>query len=275
MSAIANQAKYLAVNGVQTRYFEAGKGEATILLHGGGPGASGISNYSKNLEVLAQGRRVIVPDLPGFGETEAKLPEGPTFHVMGDFVRQFMDTLKIEKASFVGNSMGGAAALMVALRAPERVNRLVLMGTGGSQALFTPMPTEGLQRMRNFFLAGEPTLERLQGVIDLLVFDPSSITPALLQERLKAASRPELLKNSIFHRPVAGDIWKENLAALNHRTLIVWGREDRVIPIDSSFILLKTMPNAQLHVFPKCGHWVQWEKADEFNALVSDFLDRA
>jgi len=263
--------KFIDVAGARTRYHDVGQGEPTILIHGGGPGASGLSNYRKNVEPLAAGRRVIVVDLPGFGETEGKLKDGPIFEAMGEFVRAFMDAIEVQKASFVGNSLGGATSLMVALRAPDRVNRLVLMGTGGSQAIFSPMPTEGLRRMAMFHGGEGPTLQKLKGVIDLLVFDPSSITEELMAERLKAATRTDVI--DIFKRPPM-DIWRENLASLKHKTLIVWGRDDRVVPLDSSFILLKTMPNAQLHVYPKCGHWAQWEKAEEFNALVADFLDR-
>ena len=134
-------AKFIDVAGTRTRYHDLGQGEPTILIHGGGPGASGLSNYRKNAESLAAGRRVIVVDLPGFGETEGKLKDGPIFEVMGEFIRAFMDAVKVPKASFVGNSLGGATSLMVALRAPDRVNRLVLMGTGGSHAIFSPMPT--------------------------------------------------------------------------------------------------------------------------------------
>lgn len=263
--------KFIDVAGTRTHYHDVGEGEPTILIHGGGPGASGLSNYRKNVEALAAGRRVIVIDLPGFGETEGKLKDGPVFAAMGDFTREFMDAIGVQKASFVGNSLGGATALMVALRAPDRVNRLVLMGTGGSQAIFTPMPTEGLRRMATFHGGEGPTLAKLKGVIELLVFDASSITEELMAERLKAAMRPDVI--NIFKRPPL-DIWRENLASLKHKTLIVWGRDDRVVPLDSSLILLKTMPNAQLHVFPKCGHWAQWEKAAEFNDLVADFLDR-
>src|SRR5882762_10698698 len=193
--------KFIDVAGTRTCYHDVGEGEPTILIHGGGPGALGLSNYRKNVEPLATGRRVIVIDLPGFGETEGKLKDGPIFAAMGDFVRDFMDVIGIKKASFVGNSMGGATSLMVALRTPERVNKLVLMGTGGSQAIFSPMPTEGLRRMAMFYGGEGPTMEKLKGVIDLLVFDTSSITEQLMAERLKAAKRSDII--DIFKRPPA------------------------------------------------------------------------
>jgi pimeloyl-ACP methyl ester carboxylesterase len=177
--------KFVDVAGTNTRYYDLGEGEPTILIHGGGPGASGVSNYRKNIEPLSARRRVIVIDLSGFGETEGKLKDGPVFPAMGDFVRDFMDVIGVKKASFVGNSMGGATSLMVALRAPERVNKLVLMGTGGSQPIFSPMPTEGLRQMAMFYGGEGPTMEKLKGVIDLLVIDTSSITEQLMAERLK------------------------------------------------------------------------------------------
>lgn len=263
--------KFVEVGGARTRYYDVGQGEPTILIHGGGPGASGMSNYRKNVEALAAQRRVIVFDLPGYGETHNKLPDGPIFPAMGDFTRKFMDAIGVDKASFIGNSLGGATSLMVALRAPERVNKLVLMGTGGSLPVFSPGPTEGIRRMAAFYAGTGPSMEKLKSVIELLVFDPSTITDALLSERLTAATQPGMI--NIFVRPPF-DLWRENLAGLTHKTLLIWGREDRVVPLDASFLLLKAIPNAQLHVFPQCGHWAQWEKADEFNTLVGDFLNR-
>ena len=263
--------RFVDVAGARTHYVEIGQGEPTILIHGGGPGASGLSNYRKNVEALSAMRRVIVMDLPGYGQTENKLKDGPIFPAMGEFTRLFMDAIGVQKASFIGNSLGGATSLMVALRAPERVNKLVLMGTGGGLGIFSPTPTEGIRRMATFYSGDGPSLAKLKGVIELLVFDPSAMTEELLSERLKAATQAGAI--NIFVRPPF-ELWRENLSGLEHKTLLIWGREDRVVPLDSSFLFLKTMPNAQLHVFPKCGHWAQWEKADQFNALVADFLDR-
>jgi 4,5:9,10-diseco-3-hydroxy-5,9,17-trioxoandrosta-1(10),2-diene-4-oate hydrolase len=170
--------------------------------------------------------------------------------------------------------MGGGIALKIALDTPARVDRLVLMGTGGGQALFSPMPTEGLRRMRAFFSGGGSSIEKLKSVLELLVYDQSSITPELIQERLDAASRPNVKDNVIYSRLPWGDLWRENLASVIQPTFLIWGREDRVVPLDASFLLLKTLPNGQVHIFPNCGHWAQWEKAREFNVLVGQFLER-
>lgn len=266
------ESRFVDVKGTRTHYHDVGSGDPVIFLHGGGPGASGASNYRRNIASLSAGRRAVVVDLPGFGQTDNKLAPGAVFEAMGGFMRDFMDAVGIEKASFVGNSMGGGTALNVALRAPQRVERLVLMGAGGGLPIFSPMPTEGLRRMAMFYAGDGPSMEKLRSVIEMLVFDPSAITPELMEERLKAASRPDVVSDYIFKRTQWGDLWREDLSQLQHPTLLIWGREDRVVPLDAAFILLKLLPHARLHVLPNCGHWAQWEKAEEFNALVGNFL---
>jgi 4,5:9,10-diseco-3-hydroxy-5,9,17-trioxoandrosta-1(10),2-diene-4-oate hydrolase len=192
-------------------------------------------------------------------------------------ILRFMDELRIERASFIGNSLGGGTSLKLTLKQPDRVKRLVLMGPGGSVAPFTPMPTEGLLRMIQYYDGEGPTIEKLRAVIDLLVYDPSTITSALIEERFNASCAPETIANPPLSRRghPSDELWRQPLNTLQHETLIIWGREDRVVPLDSALILLKALPNASLHVFPKCGHWAQWEKADEFNALVLRFLSGA
>ncbi|MFZ4122460.1 MAG: alpha/beta fold hydrolase [Caulobacterales bacterium] len=274
MSADNLEERHLDILGVRTRYHDVGEGEPLLLLHGAGPGASGLSNYRRNIEALAAGHRVLILDLPGFGGTDNKLPEGGLFAAMGVFVRAFLEALGIRRVSVIGNSMGGGIALEVALRAPGLVRCMVLMGGAGSLPTFTAMPTEGLQRMFGFYSGEGPTMQKLRAVLSLLVFDQSTITDALLEERFEAATRPDVVAEYIITKRPIEPLWREDLASLSHPTLLIWGREDRVIPLDASFLLLKQIPNASLHVIPRCGHWVQWEKADAFNALVLEFLSR-
>jgi 4,5:9,10-diseco-3-hydroxy-5,9,17-trioxoandrosta-1(10),2-diene-4-oate hydrolase len=266
------------IGGRRLTYYEVGSGDPLVLIHGGGPGAAGISNYRKNIAHFARTRRVIVPDLPGFGLSEPKPSPGGLFASMAESVIELLDQLGVAKASFVGNSLGGGTALCVALARPELVDRMVLMGPGGSLPVFSPFPTEGLLRMLHFYDGSPPTKERVRRVLELLVFDQSTITEELIDLRLEAASQPSIMQ----HPPLKGrganpadDLFREPLYTLTHPTLIVWGRDDRVVPLDCAFALLKTIPKAQLHVFPMCGHWVQWEKADAFNTLVTTFLDEA
>jgi len=268
------EARHLEVLGVRTRYHDVGSGEVLLLLHGAGPGASGLSNFRRNVETLALHHRVVILDLPGFGGTDNTLPEGGLFSAMGFFVRAFLEELGIERVSILGNSMGGGIALEIALRAPGLVHKLVLMGGAGSLPVFSPMPTEGLMRLFGFYAGEGPTLEKLRAFISLLVFDQSAITNDLLDERFRASTRPDVVANYIIAKRAIEPLWREDLSSLRQPTLLIWGREDRVIPLDASFLLLKQIPNASLYVLPQCGHWVQWEKAEAFNALVLEFMGR-
>lgn len=267
--------KFIDANGVKIHYHDVGEGEPVLLFHGGGPGASGVSNYRKNIGELAQKFRVIIPDFPGFGQSENKIAPGAFFKALAETFIHFIEALGISKAHLVGNSMGGATALKLAVLRPDLVGRLVLMGPAGTGTLFSTMPTEGLIRMFNYYEGDGPTVEKLKRVIDLLVFDPSTITPALIEERFQASIRPDVVANPPLRGRGAApedELWRDRLGALTQDVLIVWGREDRVTPLDGALHPLKFIPNARLHVFPKCGHWAQWEKAPEFNKLLLDFL---
>lgn len=263
------------VNGAKIGYSEKGTGSPLILIHGGGAGASGVSNYRKNIDAFADRYRVIVPDLPGFGVSENKYEDGPIFNALANVMLGLMDALAVEKADLVGNSLGGGTALKMALLNGDRVGRLVLMGPGGSLPAHTPMPTEGLLRMMIYYAGEGPTREKLKKIVELLVFDPSTITEPLLEERFKASTRDDVVSNPPLRRGIghADDmLWRAPLEKVKNDVLLVWGREDRVIPLDAYVPLLKALPNASLHVFPNCGHWAQWEKAEQFNALVLNFL---
>ncbi|RYY25337.1 MAG: alpha/beta fold hydrolase [Sphingomonadales bacterium] len=261
-------------------YHEAGTGPCVILIHGGGPGAYGYSNFRKNFLPLAEkGFRTIVVDLPGYGQSEHRTSsDGGLFTPMAEATRELIDHLGEAKASLVGNSLGGGTALRLALDDPDRVDRMVLMGPGGSIPATSTFPAEGLLRMVTFYDGEGPTIEKLDRVIDLLVHDRSSISRELVEERFKTATLPQTLANPPLKGQAGNprnDLWREDLDKLEHRTLLIWGREDKVLPLDMSFIMLKRIPNADMHIFSKCGHWAQWERADEFNDLVADFLVRA
>ncbi len=259
-------------------YHVAGEGPTVILIHGGGPGAYGYSNYRKNMMPIAErGNRVVVVDLPGYGQSDFAGSDGGLFGPPARAVAALIDHLGVEKASLVGNSLGGGTAMRVALSHPDKVDKLILMGPGGSLPATSTFPTEGLLRMLTFYDGEGPTLEKLDRVIDLLVYDRSSITHELVEERFKTATLPQTMANP----PLKGaavdprnELWREPLGQITHPTLMIWGRDDRVLPLDMAFIYLRQLPNADLHVFSKCGHWAQWERADEFNDLVADFLAR-
>jgi pimeloyl-ACP methyl ester carboxylesterase len=263
--------KFVEVDGARIAYVDVGSGKPTILIQGGGPGASGISNYRRNVEELSTSRRLIIPDLPGYGDSEDKLGFEEMYKVLGQWLIHFMDALGLDKVDCVGNSLGGMTTVGGVLNSPDRFNKLVLMGPGGFQPVFTPMPTEGMRRMGVVNASDNPTREQMRGVIELLVHDSSFITDELLDERVKAASDPKRFKP--FARPF-GEMWREDLGSVKHEILVMWGREDRVCPVDMAPGILKSFPNADLYLFANCGHWVQWEKASDFNRIVAGFFDR-
>jgi 2-hydroxy-6-oxonona-2,4-dienedioate hydrolase/4,5:9,10-diseco-3-hydroxy-5,9,17-trioxoandrosta-1(10),2-diene-4-oate hydrolase len=265
----------IVVDGRRVHYHEAGSGPPVLLLHGGGPGASGWSNFNRNLGVLATRFRTIVPDAPGFGRSEWRDLSAGLFTTMADALRGLLDALDIRRAHLVGNSMGGGAAIRFAMQEPARVGKLVLMAPGGLLAPFGVMPSEGLKVLFNFY-AQQPTAERLMSFLSCMVFDSKSLTPELVAERLQSAADPAVLANPPFRPgapPPVEELWRDpRFAQLQHEIMFVWGRDDRTLPLDCAFTALKQLPNSQLHVFSRCGHWVQWERPAAFNRLVMDFL---
>jgi 4,5:9,10-diseco-3-hydroxy-5,9,17-trioxoandrosta-1(10),2-diene-4-oate hydrolase len=278
MSLEAETSRFVQSNGMRIHYHDLGTGEPLILIHGGGPGAAGWSNYSRNAEVLAKQFRVIVIDLPGYGQSDKKAASESVFEFMSDAVLGLMDALKIDKANFVGNSLGGGTSLKFALRFPERTKRLILMGPAGGLPVFTARP-EGAKHLHGYYTGTGPSFDKLKAFLEYLVFDPSQIPDDLLRMRYELSANPEVVANpplrNLGKQFPADQLWRDALSKLTHKTLLVWGREDRTVTLDSAFVFLKTIPNAQLHVFPNCGHWAQWERADEFNQLVIDFLKSA
>ncbi|MFD9958919.1 4,5:9,10-diseco-3-hydroxy-5,9,17-trioxoandrosta-1(10),2-diene-4-oate hydrolase [Amycolatopsis sp. NPDC058986] len=278
------EGKYVETpGGLKLHYHEAGAEhpETVIFLHGGGPGASAWSNFGRNLPVFAKSYRVLAVDQPGFGRSDKPTEHPQYFRHSADAVTGLMDALGIERAHFVGNSLGGGAAVRLALSHPKRAGRLVLMGPGGlSVNVFAPDPTEGVKNLSRF--GGAPTRENLEAFLRIMVHDQALITDELVDERLAAASTPESLAamramGKSFMLPDSyeeGMLWRD-AHRLRQRVLLIWGREDRVNPLDGALLALKTIPRAQLHVFGGCGHWAQLEKFDEFNRLALDFLGSA
>ncbi len=259
-------------------FHESGAGEPVVLLHGGGPGASGMSNFAANLPVFAKQFRTLVVDQPGFGGSDKPEITSQYFTFSADAVVKLMDELGIEKAHFVGNSLGGGTAVRLALRHPDRAGRLVLMAPGGlNLSLFSADPTEGVKKIYRFGAPPGPSKEKLAEFLYTLVHDGTLVTEELVDERFATASDPESLKAmasmgaSFAKWPEESMLWRD-AHRLRQRVLLVWGREDRVNPVDGAFVALKVIPRAQLHVFGRCGHWAQLEKFHEFNRLTMDFL---
>lgn len=269
---------------VTLHYHEAGEptglggGLPLVMLHGGGPGASAWSNFGRCLDRFAQDFRVLLVDQPGFGPSDKPTVEGNYFRFSAGKLAAFLDELGLERIHLLGNSLGGGTATRFALEYPERVGRLILMGPGGlQQPIFTPDPSEGLKRLYEF--GGDPTPERMRAFVSVMVHNQKLVTDELVQERFAAATAPgsrEAMASlgASFMSPETyedGLLWRDAYK-IRQRTLLTWGREDRVNPVDGAFLALKLIPKASLHVFPNCGHWAQIEAAEEFHAVAREFL---
>ena len=274
------------VRGITISYHEAGSpgavggGLPLVMLHGGGPGASAWSNFGRALPGFAEDFRTLLVDQPGFGWSDKPAVEGNYYRFAAQHVLGLLDELGIERCHLLGNSLGGGTAMRLALMEPDRVGRLVLMGPGGlSLNLFAPDPTEGVKRLMDF--AGSPSREALRAFISTMVVDQKLVTDELVEERYADATAPgarEAMASmgmSFWNPETAEDgmLWREAHRLRKH-TLLTWGREDRVNPLDGAIAGLKLIPKAQLHVFPNCGHWAQIEAAEEFREVATTFLAR-
>lgn len=265
---------------IRLHYHEAGvgNGPTVVMLHGGGPGASSWSNFGRNLAVLSRHFHVIAVDQPGYGHSDKHTEHEQYNRYSADAVLALFDQLGIERAALIGNSLGGGTAVRFALDNPARAGRLVLMGPGGlSVNLFAPDPTEGVKLLARF--NHNPTRENMERFLRIMVHDQALITPELVDERFAIASTPESLgaaramgKSFTGSDYELGMMWRD-VYKLRQPVLLIWGREDRVNPLDGALVALKMIPRVQLHVFGQCGHWAQVEKFDEFNKLAIDFLE--
>lgn len=256
-----------------------GAGAPVVLLHGGGPGASGISNYSRNIDALSASYRVIVPDMPGYGRSTKYVDHSDPFGYLADSIRGMLDEMGIPQAHLVGNSYGGAAALRLALDTPHRADKLVLMGPGGIGTT-RGLPTPGLKSLLGYYAGEGPSREKLATFIrNYLVYDGPSVPDELIDLRYQASLDPQVVADPPLRRPSGlRTLWRmdltrdKRLRQLTNPTLVLWGRDDKVNRPTGGPLLLNTMPNAELVMTSHTGHWMQWERAELFNELVSDFL---
>ncbi len=262
---------------LQLHYNDCGSGaETVVMLHGSGPGASGWANFNRNVEPLvAAGYRVILMDCPGWSKSDPIVCTGSRSDLNAQALKGLLDELKLERVHVIGNSMGGHSAVAFALANPGRVGKLVLMGGGtGGPSQFVPMPTEGIKLIQALYR--EPSIENLKKMMAVFVFDSSSLTEELYQARLdNMLARRDHLENfvkSAAANPKQFTDYGPRLGEVTAPTLIIWGRDDRFVPMDIGLRLLWGMPNAELHVFNRCGHWAQWEHAAKFNRMVREFL---
>lgn len=270
MGAAAQGHKVRLADGLQLHYQDVGTGEAVVFIHGSGPGASGRSNFKHNYPVFAAaGYRAIVPDLPGYGASD-KPETAYTLDFFVDALLGLLDALDIQRCTLVGNSLGGAIAIAIALRQPQRVARLVLMAPGGlmDKAQYY-LQMEGIQRMAAAFASGElrdaAGMKRLLG---LQLFDPSLIDDETVAERVAVVGEQPPCVLSTMEVPNMA----ERLSQLACPILGFWGMNDKFCPVSGAQTLMQACQRIRFVLLSECGHWVMVEHRELFNRECLAFL---
>lgn len=257
-------------------YYESGSGEPFVLLHGGGPGASGWSNFRNNLPDFDRDFRVVLPDLPGFGDSRLTVDSGASYLVEASTaIAAFIDQLGLGAVNLLGNSLGGTVATRLAIDHPQLVRRLVLMGAAGMRSsLFTPSPMEGVKQLMSYY--PDPTYDRMRTLVRTFVYDDSDpVYDEIAKSRYESSMVPERVTG---YRRVsnpqfpANVLSRDDLAGVTCPTLLIWGRDDRFVGVDDALSYLAGIPDARLMLLPKCGHWVQAERPAAFAAHLNAFL---
>ena len=261
------------VGGISTNYINAGKGEPLILIHGSGPGVTAYANWRGVIPDFAEHFTCYAPDTLGFGYTD--FPDDIDGFSMERWVAHligFMDALGIAKAHFIGNSYGGALALAIATRHPERIGGIVLMGSGGRVDFEM---TKGLEKVWGY----EPSLDNMRELMNTFAHNAGLVKEEIVRSRYEASIRPGAHEkySSLFPEPRQRWLAElstsdDKLAAMEHSTLIIHGREDSIVPYELSIRFNQVIPNSELHIFGNCGHWTQIEMRDRFVELVIPFL---
>jgi pimeloyl-ACP methyl ester carboxylesterase len=264
------------------RYYDAGSGPVLLFLHGSGPGVTGWRNFRGVLPAFADQFRCLILEFPGFGVSD-DFGGHPMVTAQG-VVTPFLDALDVDRVDIIGNSMGGGVGVNFAINNPDRIGRLVTIGGIGT-SIFSPGPSEGIRLLQEF--TEDPTRQRLVDWLNSMVYDQSLVTDQLIEERWQLATDPDTL--AAARRMYGKKAFAQMMAmmkaadmpmpwALMHKvaapTLLTWGRDDRVSPLDMALIPMRTIPNAELHVFPNCGHWAMNEAKEAFESTVLAFLNR-
>ncbi len=263
--------RMIATGATETNYHDLGNGAPVLLLHGSGPGVSAWANWRLPLLALSTKFRCLAPDLAGFGYTTTPDDFVFTRQAWLDQIIAFLDAAGVEKAHVIGNSFGGSMALALAIARPERVHRLVLMGSVG-----VPFElTAGLDAVWGY----TPSFENMQSIMKIFAYNQALVGDDLVRMRYEASIRPGVQEAYARMFPAPRQRWVDamshsepDIRGIKHKTLLVHGRDDKVIPPSTSMTMLNWIENSQLHIFGRCGHWTQIEHAAEFGRLVGNFM---
>lgn len=269
----ANTSRHVKTANWSIHYNEAGSGFPLVLVHGGGPGASGWSNYNPNIPYLSQYFRVLAVDLPGWGQSQ------PVVYEQRDnsgALAEFLETLGIEKAAVVGNSMGGASVIRLAYERPDLVSHLITMGSpSGTPGLFEAGGlTEGVKVLERAYF--EPSLETIRALTNIMTFDTSNVTDELIRQRLENTLAQKAHVDNWIGGHGKGPMVRlnqEKIPTITAPALLMHGRDDRVTSFTHAIRLSGMIRNSRALIVNRCGHWLQLEHAAEFNAMVRRFVE--
>lgn len=268
--------QYVDAGGIKLHYHEFGAdrlGVPIVCLHGAGPGATAWSNFHGNVDAFAERSRTLLVDLPQYGRSEKVVIDGGRQSFSATVIGEFLKALAIPAADFVGNSMGGQIALRLAIDRPDLTHAIVAVGSTPAASVLAPWPAEGVKLINSYYKGSGPSIDKLRRITEALVFDPAFVTDELVQERYEVSTDPETVALFTRHPPKRED-FSARLGEVQAPVLLLWGQDDRAGAIDVALQLLRALQDAELHVFPRCGHWVQVERREEFNHLVLDFFAR-
>lgn len=270
--------RYIHVGEIKTRYWATGSaGTTVVLLHGLG---GFLETWSPNIQALAECHRVYAVDLVGFGRSDK--PQVPySLDFFTQFVYEFMQALHIEHASLIGHCMGGGVSLKLAFRFPEKVDKLFLIsclgfGKDGSIPL----------RMASVPFVGEaiitPSRKGVRRSLQNIFYNQQLITEEFVTQTCDMMATPEAKKAYLATlRSITGlrgllpDVqqsFRENLSKITIPVSLIWGKEDRVLPVSHAHTAIQALPHAQLHIFEQCGHIPHVEYPDKCNRLACEFL---
>jgi proline-specific peptidase len=270
--------RYISFDGINTRYQKVGdRGEPIILIHGSGASSE---YWYKNIFDLAKQHQVYSLDLVGSGKSD-KPDRTYTYDDLMQFVVNFMDALGLSNISLVAASSGGAIALKLALAYPERLNKLVLATSAG----LGKKVSLGM-RIASIPFLGEilncPSQQTVKLFIEQGAYNSKLFFTEEFIDLVDRNLSLEILKFQLRTFRTTANFWgmkseflqtiRDRLSEIKTPTLIIWGKQDRVIPVEYAQVAVNNIPNANLDLFDRCGHWSYLEYPDRFNRSILKFL---
>lgn len=252
-----------------THYLSYGNGPAVVFLHGSGPGASAYSNFKQNVDaVVESGHRAVLVDMIGFGYSSKPANCDYTTKLFADNVKALIDHLELGSVTLLGNSLGGAICLRLALDFPKLVKSLILMAPGGIEEKERYFAMPGIAKMVNAFVGGDLDKEGLRTILEILVHDPKHVTDELVEERFAVLETqpPEVLSRMIIPNTVG------ELVNLSCPVYGFWGEQDEMTPVTGVQHFTQQCQRVQFTTLGQCGHWVMVEYAELFNNYLRQIL---